>query len=220
MADTVQVSLRLPSDGRCRCSGSHESGLTMRPPVAVLFARSDSVYKTIARCDVFDLERDALTWPGGSPLIAHPPCRSWARLRHFAKPLPGERSLAIHAVEQVRRYGGVLEHPIGSQLWPLAGLPSPGAPRDAFGGWTLPIRQHWFGHRADKSTLLYVVGCEPPAIPAFPLRLDRPTHVVGLYSGRDRATARPSISKAEREHTPVDLAIWLVELASRCRVPS
>lgn len=29
---------------------------------------------------------------------------------------------------------------------------------------------------------------------------------------------RPHVTKAEREHTPRDLALWLVELARRCRV--
>lgn len=41
--------------------------------VAVLFARSNSVYKSMPGCDVFDLERDARTYSGNSPVIAHPP---------------------------------------------------------------------------------------------------------------------------------------------------
>jgi hypothetical protein len=45
--------------------------------VAVLFARADSIYKTLAGCDVWDEARDALKWPGGAPIIAHPPCRAW-----------------------------------------------------------------------------------------------------------------------------------------------
>jgi hypothetical protein len=35
--------------------------------VAVLFARADSVYKALDGCDVWDIERDARRWPGGSP---------------------------------------------------------------------------------------------------------------------------------------------------------
>jgi len=31
--------------------------------VSVLFARPDSVYKTLPDCDVWDKERDALNWP-------------------------------------------------------------------------------------------------------------------------------------------------------------
>jgi len=53
---------------------------------AVLFARADSIYKQLD-CDVWDQERDALRWPGGASIVAHPPCRSWGRLRKLAKPL-------------------------------------------------------------------------------------------------------------------------------------
>jgi len=35
--------------------------------VAVLFARSDSNYKAIPGCDVYDIERDARTFGGGCP---------------------------------------------------------------------------------------------------------------------------------------------------------
>jgi hypothetical protein len=33
---------------------------------------------------------------------------------------------------------------------------------------------------------------------------------------RRRDGSRPEISKAEREHTPPELCLWLVELARRC----
>lgn len=179
--------------------------------VAVLFAREDSIYKTLTRCDVWDIERDARKWPGGAPVVAHPPCRAWGQLKHFAKPRNGEKELALWAVEQVRRFGGVLEHPFKSSLWPAAGLPEPGK-RDAFGGWTLPINQHWFGHRAEKKTLLYLVGIEPARVPEIQLRLDEPTHVINTSK---RAGRKPEVTKAEREHTPQMLAEWLVELALR-----
>lgn len=185
----------------------------MSATVAVLFARADSIYKTFPCCDVWDIERDARCWPGGAPVVAHPPCRAWGRLRRFAKPRKGERLLATWSVRQVRRFGGVLEHPAASRLWPRAGLPVPGQ-RDRFGGWTLPIHQHWWGHRAEKSTLLYIVGCEPSDIPTIPYRMDEPTHVVQSA----KADCRPHISKAEREHTPPELAAWLVDLARRCTV--
>lgn len=183
--------------------------------VAVLFARQDSVYKTISGCDVYDIERDARTFPGGVPVVAHPPCRAWASLRHCAKPRPGEKDLAHFAIPQVRRWGGVLEHPQRSTLWPVAGLPEPGQV-DEHGGWTLIIDQHWFGHRAQKRTRLYVCGVHRRGIPPMPIRLGEATHTVGLWSGRDKANCRPSISKKEFESTPPALAEWLVELARRC----
>mgnify|MGYP000243450989 FL=1 len=180
--------------------------------VAVLFARADSVYKSLPGCDVWDIERDARKWPGGSPVVAHPPCRAWGRLRQFAKPRKGERLLATFAVRQVRRFGGVLEHPEGSTLWPKVGLPAPGQ-RDKHGGWTLPIHQHWWGHRAQKATLLYIVGCEPANVPDIPLVMGSATHCIRPTKAYPRL---PSVTKAEREHTPPALAARLVDLARRC----
>lgn len=193
--------------------------------VAVLFARRDSVYKSFDGVDVFDMDRDARTWPGGQPCVAHPPCRAWGALRAFAKPRHDERELALFAVDQVRRWGGVLEHPAASTLWPVAGLPEPGQ-FDEFGGWTLPVDQDWFGHRAEKRTKLYIVGCAPRSIPQIPFKLEEPSHVIAMCKtqgpGKERIRKghpkwRPECSKAERERTPPDLARWLVDLASRCR---
>lgn len=189
--------------------------------VAVLFARADSIYKQDESLDVFDIDRDARTWQGGCPVVAHPPCRAWGGLRHFAKPRQDEKQLAIFAVSKVREFGGVLEHPANSSLWTAAKLPLPGA-KDQFGGWTLPISQYWFGHRAEKKTWLYIVGCDPADIPIMPMQLGRASHVISTGSTNHIKFGekgwRPAVSHAEREHTPHELAIWLVDLAKKCRV--
>jgi hypothetical protein len=186
--------------------------------MAVLFARADSIYKTLPGCDVWDAERDARNWPGGAPVVAHPPCRAWGQFAMFAKPREDERALAPWAIEQIRANGGVLEHPAGSKLWRELNLPEPGKGRDEFGGWSMGVHQHWFGHRAEKRTKLYIVGCGPLDVPVVPLRLDYPTHVIGDV-GRAGKGNRPEVSKAEREHTPPEFARWLVDLARRCKVP-
>jgi len=181
-------------------------------PVVVLFARSDSIYKTLPGCDVWDIDRDAANYRGNSPVVAHPPCRAWGQLRYFARPLPGEKELAIWAVGIVRANGGVLEHPARSTLWKTAQLPEPGE-RDEWGGWTMAVPQFWWGHRANKSTRLYIVGCEPRAIPTVPLVLGEAPCVI---QSRKRQDYRPHTKRAEREATPKDFAIWLVSLARRC----
>lgn len=194
--------------------------------VAALFVRQDSIYKRMPGVDAWDIERDARRWPGGCPVIAHPPCRGWGKLSYFAKPRSGELELGPWAVAQVRRFGGVLEHPKDSKLWAAAGLPRPGQ-RDDFGGWTLPITQHWWGHRAEKYTWLYIVGVSPGLIAPPPLHLGDATHVIaqsrmrrkdGSRLRKGMAGWRPEVTKAEREHTPPALAEWLVELARRCVV--
>lgn len=188
--------------------------------VAVLFARADSVYKTMPECDVYDIERDARTWPGGCPVVAHPPCRAWSSLRHHAKPRPDEKALAPWAIDQVRTFGGVLEHPRSSQLWLQHGMPTAGGPPDAFGGWLLPIHQHWWGHRAEKPTILYIVGARPADVPQMPMHLNLVScKVVSLAGFRKGMPGwRGEVNKKERERTPPLLAQWLVDLAARCAV--
>lgn len=196
--------------------------------VAVLFARADSIYKTMPECDVYDIDRDARTWSGGAPVVAHPPCRAWASFVAAAKPRDGERDLALWALDQVRTHGGVLEHPHRSRLFAEAALPEPGQV-DEFGGFTLPIMQHWFGHRAEKKTKLYVVGVRPQDIPPMPFLLGGATHVIAQNRKPGRGVGgqrlrkgmpgwRPEVTPREREHTPPQLARWLVDLAQRCRV--
>lgn len=179
--------------------------------ISVLFARGDSIYKTLG-ADVWDEHRDATKWPGGNQIIAHPPCRAWGRLRTFANPAPHEKDLARFAVAMVRRWGGVLEHPAGSTLWADQNLPMPGT-TDRFGGWTLAAPQKWWGHKAEKATWFYIVGCVPRCVPRIPYQMHEATHVV---QSRKRSDHRPHISKADRERTPPELAAWLLDLAARC----
>lgn len=182
-------------------------------PVAALFVRSDSIYKTMAGVDAWDELRDARRWLGGAPVVAHPPCRLWGKLRQFAKAsnAQAERQLALDAVAHVRRFGGVLEHPAESTLWIAAGLPTPGRAPDGWGGWTAEIRQCDWGHKAEKLTWLYIVGCHPDSLPPLPPRSE-PTGVIKPQRGIPR-DGRKIVTKAERERTPPDLAEWLVNVA-------
>lgn len=166
--------------------------------VAALFVRERTPYKALG-CDCYDFKRDALTWRGGTPGVFHPPCRAWGQLSHFAKPRDGERELAIWAMEKVRRFGGVLEHPAASRLWSESGCLTPGV-RDQHGGVLLFVYQSWWGHRAQKKTGIYIVG----PVPELPFEAPR--------------TAVPveQMGKAEREATPLPFARFLVEVARSC----
>lgn len=75
-------------------------------PVSVLFARADSCYKAMPGCDVWDKERNAMLCDDDLPVVAHPPCRAWGRLRTFAMPLPGGRCSFRLAVALIRKNGG------------------------------------------------------------------------------------------------------------------
>lgn len=181
--------------------------------IAVLYTRKDSIYKSFPDCDVYDIERNASTFQGDQPVIAHPPCRAWGRLRAFAKPRLGEKELAFFAIEAVRKNGGILEHPAYSTLWKTASLPLPGQKVDEYGGYSISVDQFWFGHKARKNTWLYIVNCPKSNLPDIPLKFDAVTHVV---QSSKRKGYSPHITKAEREITPVDFAKWLIETAKRC----
>lgn len=168
--------------------------------IAVLFARADSVYKSIPGCDVWGAERDALNWPADRPGIFHPPCRAWGNYSTWAKPREGEKELALWALEKVRACGGVLEHPYSSKLWKTGPFCRPGV-IDGWGGALFPVYQSWWGHRAPKKTMLYVVG----AVPDLPDWMPAVTIKEIEHQGVN-----------ERERTPPDMARWLVALASRC----
>lgn len=191
------------------------------PDVAALFVRSDSVYKLMPGVDCWDAERDATLYTGPWPVVAHPPCRLWSCLKHFSKAPAEEKSLALFAIEAVRRFGGVLEHPRGSSLWREANLPQPGHV-DAWGGYSVVVEQFWWGHKAEKKTILYIVGCPLKLLPTMPVRFGEPSHVIDR-PGRNRKAERPGsagrkpwVTKAEREHTPPAFAAWLIETARRC----
>lgn len=187
--------------------------LLKKKTVAVLFARADSVYKDYSFCDVYDIERDALTFKGDLPIVAHPPCRAWGRLRMQAKPREGEKELAIWAIQQIRNNGGVLEHPECSLLWEVMELPL-GRDIDKFGGFSLSVDQFWWGHKARKKTWLYILGIQPDEIPDFQIRYEAITHVVCST----KKGYKKELSKAARESTPKKFAEWLIDIALKTKV--
>lgn len=184
--------------------------------VCVLFARRDSIYKSFD-VDVFDIDRDALNYQPGKAVVAHPPCRAWGQLSHFSNPRLGEKWLAVWSILQIRRNGGVLEHPRSSRLWKVMRLPM-GNEIDEYGGYTLSVNQSWWGHKAQKSTLLYVCGCPRKELPDMPISYDCVTQTVSSVVRKKRKDYpyKKRITKKEREATPVALAQWLINVAEKC----
>ena len=193
--------------------------------VVVLFVRSDSIYKTLPGVECYDEARDARTWPGGCPVVAHPPCRTWGTLKAWAKAPPHEHGLALWAVEQIRRFGGVLEHPSASGLWREAQLPEPGWLPDEWGGWMLECDQFHWGHLARKRTRLYIVGAKSSDLPPIPHRDGEPSHCVSSLAGKrmDKdvrkrlPTWKPELGPNRRDKTPPAFAEWLVAVARLCK---
>ncbi len=142
--------------------------------IPVLFVHNRSNYKKLGTFDCYDEKRNALTYTGSSPVIAHPPCRTFSRLRAFTTAPVEEKKLAYWAVDLVRKQGGIIEHPYDSQLWKDIDAPKPGT-YDKYGGFTLVFDQYDFGYYTRKRTRLYIVGCKAAQLPPLPMRFDLDT---------------------------------------------
>lgn len=193
--------------------------------IAALYIDPRGPYPRMAGVDCWDEQRDARTYAGPHPVVAHPPCGPWGRLRHLYR--GNEHDCGSIAVDAVRAYGGVLEHPARSGLWTDRSLPRPGELPDGHGGYTIEVDQCAWGHVARKKTWLYVVGV-PRAVVASGIRTGgTPTHwASGSRVNPDRPSSRqghavpPGIkvcSAQQRRRTPPAFAAWLVELAREVR---
>lgn len=189
----------------CEKPPCHALGLR---PVAVFCAATKTAYRGMEGVEVYDRIRNVRTFSGGMPVIAHPPCRSWSLYcRHQAKPEPGEQELGLWCAEQVKRWGGVLEHPARSLLWEAAGLPRPGVTSRG-DAWSIEVWQAWWGYPMRKTTWLFVSKVYAGDMPEVPFCLHP--------RGGDRRTEQ-RMSKNQRSATTPEFAAWLVEVARRCR---
>lgn len=183
--------------------------------VAALYVDPRGPYPALAGVDCWPADRDARLYAGPHPVVAHPPCGPWGRLRHLYR--GSEHGCAPRAVEQVNAFGGVLEHPAGSLLWPRAGLPFPGVDGGNGIGLTFEVDQCAWGHVARKRTWLYVVGVDRAVVEAGVRTGGTPTHwISGGRACRTGGSVPPGIkvcSAAQRRKTPPAFAAWLVELA-------
>ena len=147
--------------------------------VSALYVQTGGCYFDLPSIDPWDEGRDARRYQGPHPVVAHPPCQRWGKL-WAGQPLwikrTGERKTKGDdqgcfkcALSDVRRWGGVLEHPCDSNAWTEFGLNKPSRSggwikADDCGGWTCCVEQGQYGHYARKPTWLYAVGCDLPEL--------------------------------------------------------
>jgi len=178
--------------------------------VAALYVDPAGPYGDIA-AEVYDQDRDAQTFPGGMPVVAHPPCGMWGKLAWRCK--QDNKGLGIHAVQVVRECGGVLEHPVGSRLFAECGISVDGV-LDQWGGYTIRAEQLGWGHRGRKDTIFYIApgpgrSGEPVGfLPPLPER-----------GGEFEIKPVQNMGKLERRLTPPALAWWLCSVAYRTSRP-
>lgn len=190
--------------------------------VAVLYVEKGGPYFGLEGVDPWDIERDARKYAGPHPVVAHPPCGPWGRLRHLYR--GSEHDCALAAVAAVREWGGALEHPARSLLWQHCRLPEPGGFADEHGGLTVEVDQCAWGHVARKTSWLYIVGVERATVIAGTRTGGTPTHWIsgGRTTTSRNGAAVPSgikvCSAQQRRRTPPAFAAWLVGLARAVRV--
>lgn len=195
--------------------------------IAALYVEADGIYANLPNVELWDERRDARNYRGPWPVVAHPPCARWSVLAGFTEHRYGLRrgddgGCFKAALQAVRSYGGVLEHPAYSAAWKAFELPQPtraGWTRSLFDpGWTTEVSQLAYGHRARKRTWLYYVGDEPPA--ALDWTDGEGECIVGdLHrTSPDRADRgdRPRMYRREALATPAAFRDALLELAQNC----
>jgi len=136
--------------------------------------------------DLWTAERNTYNFAGSNPVIAHPPCAQWSRMKSFARSNQHEKDLAVFCWEAVMRNGGIFEHPAGSSFFSFIG-----ANRDHL----FSVDQHWWNFPCRKRTYLYFNRCEPGI---YPLNFSHPMRKVHNMHSGDRAIM------------PLEFCEWLV----------
>jgi hypothetical protein len=185
--------------------------------IAALYVQSGGVYYGRPDVDPWDVHRDARTYDGPYPVIAHPPCNTWCQLApvnqaRWGRMIGDDGGTFAAALASVRRWGGVLEHPAYSIAWQRYGLPVPGRHgwTQSFDdpGMTTEVCQSAYGHRARKRTWLYTVGVPPVALD---WREVRGSAVIG--GGVNTGTAQGRCKLVRAIETPPAFADLLIGMA-------
>lgn len=197
------------------CRGDLGGGVV----IAALYVEADGAYSNLPGVDPWDVSRDARTYAGPHPVVAHPPCDRWHMLsavnhKRWGFRINEDEGCFASALAAVRKWGGVLEHPAQSRAFRFHGIPQPnirGWQRTLEGDWITEVDQAAYGHRARKSTWLLYHGKHLP--PVLDWRNTRGTHQVGNFDQK-----LPVMAKREALATPPafrDLLIGIAESASR-----
>lgn len=201
--------------------------------VAALYVDPRGAYADVPGVELWDEARDARTYAGPWPVVAHPPCARWGRYwfggpsARVRRELGDDGGCFAAALAAVRRWGGVLEHPEASHAWRAHGLNPP--PRaggwviaDWQGGWTCCVEQGYYGHRARKATWLYAVGVRLPSLawgsaPGDFVRLEQGFHTAAERMRAVKTGACRRLSVRQRMSTPPAFRDVLLAIARTAR---
>jgi hypothetical protein len=191
--------------------------------IAALYVDPNGVYTGLDDVELWDETRDARLYDGPYPVVAHPPCSSWCMLASVNEVRWGRRigddgGTFAAALEAVRRFGGVLEHPACSLAWARYGLPRP--TRDVWSqslwddGWVTEVSQSAYGCPARKRTWLYVIG-EPVPLDWSDIEGE---YVIGAGIHSGQSAGRPKLAGTESSSTPLAFRDVLLTIARNANV--
>lgn len=198
--------------------------------VAALFVDARGIYSTLPGVDLWDIARDARSYAGPHPVVAHPPCERWGNYSEDAigakrwdrpRKITGDDGGCFEsALASVRAYGGVLEHPRGSKAWRVYGLNTPPSGAgwiraDWHGGWTCCVEQGHYGHRARKPTWLY--ACR---VSLIDLEWGVSSASIHTSPAPKQQGRREYMHRLERRSTPRPFAELLVRMAQSVEAKS
>lgn len=191
--------------------------------IAALFVQEGGAYYGLPDVDPWPESRDARRYDGPWPVVAHPPCARWCRLAGLVEKRWGHKrgeddGCFASALANVRRVGGVLEHPAYSDAWDAFDLPEPptggGWVRGFCGGWSCYVEQFRYGHPAKKATWLYCYGIVPPSLRWGVLADNQSTALVSWCGNHVKSgEKRPRVGKATASRTPLAFRDALLDMA-------
>ena len=192
--------------------------------IAALFVETNGVYFGLPDVDPWDESRDARLYSGPWPVVAHPPCARWCRLAGLVEARWGHKrgedgGAFASAIDAVRRWGGILEHPAFSDAWPVFGLLVPpitgGWVQDLWGGWSCYVEQGRYGHPAKKATWLFASGCKNLPELKWGHNPDQKSEALVSWCGNHTRAdeKRPRVGKKKAAETPVEFRDILLDIA-------
>lgn len=197
--------------------------------IAALYVAADGAYSGLPGVDPWPEDRDARKYAGPWPVVAHPPCARWCRLAGLVEARWGHKrgqddGCFAAALDAVRTWGGVLEHPAYSDAWPAFMLPHPprhgGWVRGFCGGWACHVEQQRYGHPAKKATWLYAFGVKELPSLLWGHVADQKAQAPVSWCGNRVASGevRERIGKKRAQATPPQFRDALMAMARRATV--
>ena len=244
MTSRVSRDYVLPIQNFPKSNTCSIGGVLMERKIAALFVDEKGIYSNLPHVEAWGVNKDARKYNGPYPVVAHPPCERWGSFWRGSirrgtpnHKLGDDDGCFESALDSVRKYGGVIEHPRNSKAWQWFGIKKPNykggwVVADTYGGFTCCVEQCHYGHLAAKPTWLYAYNVKLPNLIWGHGYVERIVSSAGkgyqamqLFDDNEELYKRTwdkEITKKERSATPIgfrDLLIGIAQTAGTIERP-